>query len=184
MAGGQQATFFLVSTLLELVIWIFWLRLLLQTFKADFYNPISQFVMQATRYPTQWLQPLLPVTRGINLAVVAGLVMAGLVYVYAVVAIVGSSVGLASALFYTVMKLLVMVLGLYTFTLFVQAILSWVGPGTSNPATNVLFSLNEPLLRPVRNILPPIGGLDLSPLAMILLLQVLSRLVPLPGVFR
>jgi YggT family protein len=184
MAGSQQAVFFLVGTVLELVIWVFWLRLLLQAFRADFYNPISQFVLQATRYPTQWLQPMLPVTRGINLAVVAGLLLAGLIYVYAIVAIVGSSVGPGSALFYTVMKLIIMVLGLYTFTLFVQAILSWVGPGTSNPATNVLFSLNEPLLRPVRNILPPIGGLDLSPLAMILLLQVLSRLIPLPGVLR
>ena len=95
-----------------------------------------------------------------------------------------TKVGVGSALLYTVLKLLVMLLALYTFTLFVQAILSWVGPGTQNPAATVLWSINEPLLRPVRNIIPPIGGLDLSPLAVIIALQVLSRLVPLPGVLR
>jgi YggT family protein len=85
---------------------------------------------------------------------------------------------------YGSLKLLLMLLGLYTFTLFIQAVMSWIGPGVHNPAANVLWSLNEPLLRPVRNVLPPIGGLDLSPLAVILALQVLSRLLPLPGVFR
>ena len=184
MSGGNQALFFLITTVLELVIWVFWLRVLMQAVKADFYNPISQFVWQATRYPTDWLQHVLPSVRGINLAAVAGLLIGSLLFVYAVVNLVSTQIGLVAALMYAVLKLVVMLLSLYTFTLFVQAILSWVGPGTSNPAANVLWSINEPLLRPVRNILPPIGGLDLSPLAVIILLQVLSRLVPLPGVLR
>lgn len=184
MSGGNQALFFLVTTVLELVIWVFWLRLLLQVVKADFYNPISQFVWQATRFPTDWLKGFMPSVRGINLAVCVGLVLSALAFVYAVVTLVGTQVGVGSALLYTVLKLLVMLLALYTFTLFVQAILSWVGPGTQNPAATVLWSINEPLLRPVRNIIPPIGGLDLSPLAVIIALQVLSRLVPLPGVLR
>jgi YggT family protein len=184
MSGGNQALFFLVTTVLDLVIWVFWLRLLLQVVKADFYNPISQFVWQATRFPTDFLQRFMPAVRGINTAVCVGLALSALAFVYAVVNLVGTQVSVGSALLYTVLKLLTMLLGLYTFTLFVQAILSWVGPGTQNPAANVLWSLNEPLLRPVRNIIPPIGGLDLSPLAVILLLQVLSRLVPLPGVLR
>lgn len=184
MSGGNQALFFLVTTVLELVIWVFWLRLLMQAVKADFYNPISQFVWQATRYPTDWFQRVLPSVRGINLAVAAGLLIGGLLFVYAVVNLVSTQISPVATLMYAVLKLVVMLLSLYTFTLFVQAILSWVGPGTSNPAANVLWSINEPLLRPVRNILPPIGGLDLSPLAVIILLQVLSRLVPLPGVLR
>lgn len=130
MSGGNQALFFLVTTVLELVIWVFWLRLLLQVVKADFYNPISQFVWQATRFPTDWLKGFLPSVRGINLAVCVGLVLSALAFVYAVVTLVGTQVGVGSALLYTVLKLLVMLLALYTFTLFVQAILSWVGPGT------------------------------------------------------
>ena len=184
MSGGNQALFFLVTTVLELVIWVFWLRLLLQVVKADFYNPISQFVWQASRFPTDWLQRFMPTVRGVNLAVCVGLALSALAYVYAVASLINLPVDVGSATLHGGLKLLTMLLGLYTFTLFVQAILSWVGPGTQNPAANVLWSLNEPLLRPVRNLLPPIGGLDLSPLAVILMLQVLSRLVPLPGVLR
>jgi YggT family protein len=54
----------------------------------------------------------------------------------------------------------------------------------NNPASNILWSLNEPILRPVRRFIPPMSGLDLSPLVVILLLQVLNRLLPLPGAFR
>jgi YggT family protein len=77
----------------------------------------------------------------------------------------------------------VLVLQLYMFTLTVQAIMSWLGPGVNNPASNILWSLNEPLLRPVRRLLPATPGLDLSPLVMILLLQFIGQLVT-PLFFR
>jgi YggT family protein len=83
-----------------------------------------------------------------------------------------------------VLKLLVLTVNLYTFTIFIQAIMSWLGPGVRNPASNILWSMNEPLLRPARRLIPPLSGLDLSPLVVILLLQVLNRLLPLPGAFR
>lgn len=183
-ANGANALYFLVTTLFDLVIWIFGLRLLLQAARADFYNPISQFIWQFTRFPTDALSRLLPGYRTLNLGVVLTLVLLGMIYVYAVAALLSLKVGLPAALWYGTLKLLVMALGLYTFTLFVQAVMSWLGPGVHNPAANILWSINEPLLRPVRRVLPPMGGLDLSPLAVILALQVLSRLVPLPGVFR
>lgn len=184
MAGTQNALFFLVTTLLELLIWLYWLRVLLQAVRAEFYNPISQFVFKATRYPTNWLSPVLPTVNRINLAAVAGLLAAGLLFIYAVTGLLNYTVPLHHALLYALLKLVLMLLGLYTFTLFIQAVMSWVGPGGYNPASALLFSLNEPLLRPVRNLLPPVGGLDLSPLVVILGLQVLARLISLPGVFR
>ena len=184
MAGANSALYFLVTTLLELVIWVFWLRLLLQAVRADFYNPISQFVFRAPRMPTDPLSKVLPPVRNINLGAALSLFLLGMLFIYAVTALLGVRVGVLGMMGYGSLKLLLMLLGLYTFTLFIQAVMSWIGPGVHNPAANVLWSLNEPLLRPVRNVLPPVGGLDLSPLAVILALQVLSRLVPLPGVFR
>jgi YggT family protein len=65
-----------------------------------------------------------------------------------------------------------------------QAILSWFGPGVNNPTSNILWSMNEPLLRPIRRVIPPVSGLDLSPLVAIIGLQVLVMLVPLPNIFR
>jgi YggT family protein len=97
---------------------------------------------------------------------------------------VADQVSVPLALWYAVLKLIVMALNLYTFALVIQAILSWVGPGVNNPAGSILWSINEPLLRPVRRVIPPFSGLDLSPLVVIVLLQFLKLLVPMPGIFR
>jgi len=78
----------------------------------------------------------------------------------------------------------VVVCNFYFFTILIQALMSWISPGQHSPATSILWTINEPLLRPVRNVVPPIAGLDLSPLVIIIGLQVISRLLPLPGLFR
>lgn len=182
-ASANNALFYLVRTVFDIYLWVLMLRLLLQAVRADFYNPISQMVWQLTQPVVKPLQAVLPKWRQLDTAAAALLLAIALVYIYAIGALLGYRVDGLSAIGYAVLKLIVMALNLYTFTLFVQAILSWVGPGVSNPAGSILWSLNEPLLRPVRRVIPPISGLDLSPLIVLLLLQTLSQLVPL-GVFR
>jgi YggT family protein len=183
-ANTSNAMLFLVTTLFDLALWVFLLRIILQAVRADFYNPISQVIWKATRYPTDWLRSFLPNLRNLNSAAALVVLVLALANVYVVVGLLGFSVNVLSALWFALLKVLVLTVNLYTFTIFVQAILSWFGPGVNNPASNILWSMNEPLLRPARRIIPPISGLDLSPLLVILLLQVLSRLLPLPGVFR
>ncbi|MGH8459018.1 MAG: YggT family protein, partial [Nevskiales bacterium] len=81
-----------------------------------------------------------------------------------------------------VLKLVVFTLNLYFFSLLIQAIMSWVNPGMPTSASAVLWSINEPLLKPIRNVLPPIGGLDLSSLVLMIAIQMLLRGLPaLPG---
>lgn len=183
-ANADNAIFFLVSTIFDLAMWLLLLRILLQWVRADFYNPMSQLVWQTTRYPTDWVRKVLPRWRNLDTAALAVLLALTTVYVYTTVALLGLDINVPNALLAAVLKIVVLTVNLYTFTLFVQAILSWLGPGVNNPASNVLWSLNEPLLRPVRRIIPPISGLDLAPLVMMLLLQVVARLIPLPGIFR
>ncbi|NGY05362.1 YggT family protein [Solimonas terrae] len=183
-ANAANAMLFLVTTLFDLALWIYLLRLLLQWSRADFYNPISQAIWKATRFPGDWLRPHLPNWRNLNLAAALMLAVLAVLYVYVVTGLLGFSIDLPSALWYAALKLLVLAVNLFTFTIFVQAIMSWLGPGVNNPASNILWSLNEPILRPVRRYIPPMSGLDLSPLVVILVLQVLNRLLPLPGAFR
>ncbi|HUP91131.1 MAG TPA: YggT family protein [Solimonas sp.] len=183
-ANATNAAFFLITTVFNLLIWALILRVLLQRMRADFYNPISQMIWKVTRYPADFLRRVLPPWRNFNLAVMLVVVGACFLYVYVVVALLSLSVTPLAALLYAALKIIVMTLDLYTFTLFVQAMMSWLGPGVNNPASNILWSLNEPLLRPVRRVIPPLGGMDLSPLVLILALQVLKLLVPLPGIFR
>lgn len=176
--------FFLVSTLFDLLIWVFLLRILLQAVRADFYNPLSQLIWQLTRFPTDALRPYIPNWRNLNTAAALTLALIALIYIHIVGAMLSLHIGALAAPWFALLKLMVMTFNLYTFSLFVQAILSWLGPGVNNPASNILWSLNEPLLRPLRRVIPPMSGLDLSPLVLILLLQVINRLVPLPGLFR
>lgn len=184
-ANANNALNYLLSTLFDLYIWVLLLRVILQWVRADFYNPFSQFVWRATQPVLGWTQPLVPRWRNLDIACLLFALIVAAIYMRVMLALWDQpGIGLGSLLIYAFLKLIVLTLNLYTFTLFIQAILSWVGPGVSNPAGSILWSINEPLLRPVRRLIPPLSGLDLSPLVAILVLQVLNRLVPLPGILR
>jgi len=182
--GADNALFFLINTLFELYMGALLLRVLLQWVKADFYNPLSQVVWKLTNPPVQPLRKLVPRYRNIDTATLLVLLMVACVYI----ALVGwmFSVGVAplALIWFAALKCVALTIGLYTLSLFAQAILSWMGPGGNNPAASILWSLNEPLLKPIRRFIPTMAGMDFSPLVVILALQVLSRLVPLPLLFR
>jgi len=183
-ANTSNALFYLISTLFEVYLWIVMLRMILQVVRADFYNPISQLVWQLTQPLVRPLQAVFPKVRQVDTAGAVVLAVIAVTYVFVATAVLGYSVTVPGALWYALLKLVVMLLNLYTFALVIQAILSWVGPGVNNPAGSILWSINEPLLRPVRRVIPPFSGLDLSPLVVIVALQFLKLLIPLPGIFR
>jgi YggT family protein len=184
MANANNAVFYLVGTLFDIYMWIVILRIILQAVRADFYNPISQLVWQLTQPLVRPAQKVLPKVRQYDTAAIALLALVAIVYIHVIGAILGVPVGALASVWWALLKVVTLVLNLYTFALFVQAILSWVGPGVNNPAGSILWSMNEPLLRPVRRVIPPMSGLDLSPLVVILLLQFVNLLVPLPSLFR
>ena len=109
--------------------------------------------------------------------------MLAALYIQVIAALWNLDIGLGRVLWFALLKVAGLALSLYTASIAIYAILSWFGPGFSNPAANILYSINEPLLRPLRRLIPPVSGLDLSPLVAILLLQVLGMLLPLPGYF-
>ena len=185
-ANTSNALFYLVSTLFEIYIWIVMLRMILQVVRADFYNPISQLVWQVTQPIVRPLQRVFPKVRQYDTAAIVVLFTVTIVYIFVTSALLGfrDQVGPLEAVWFSLLKLVVMALNLYTFALVIQAILSWVGPGVNNPAGSILWSINEPLLRPVRRVIPPFSGLDLSPLVVIVVLQFVKLLIPLPGIFR
>lgn len=182
-ANAINALYFLVTAVFDIVMWLFLLRVILQYVRADFYNPLSQMIFKATRYPADSLRRVLPPWRNLNIGVLLVVFLIALVYVHTISGILNLRLSRYPAMWYALLKLVTMTLNLYTLTIAIQAILSWLGPGVNNPASNVLWSMNEPLLRPVRRLLPQ-SGLDLSPLVVALALQVVVRLVPLPGMFR
>jgi YggT family protein len=174
----MEALIFIVDSVLTLAVYAFLLRLLLQLSRADFRNPLSQAVVRLTSWLVLPLRKVLPPIGRLD---TASLVAVYVVQVAAVGIVFLMSTGIAmpvaGMLWWGLKKSLIAVLQLYTVAIVVYALLSLVAPGSYSPAVGLLSSLCEPLLRPVRRVLPPLGGLDFSPLVVILGLQAIKILL-------
>ena len=180
----NNAGLFLVNTLFSLYAYVLILRILLQWVRADFYNPLAQFIWKITNPPTQILRQVIPRYKQLDIPALIVLVVVVLVNMLIDLTILNVPIGLGGLLWICLLKLIVLSINLLTFCILIQAVMSWFGASMHSPATSLLFNINEPILRPARRLIPPIGGLDLSPLLVILLLQVLNRLIPLGYVLR
>ncbi len=172
---------FLIHTLFGLYILVIMLRFLLQCVRADFYNPFSQFLVKATNPPLLPLRRIVPGFLGVDMAAV---VLAYLLTIaeIALTSTLGHGVipaitGLSIMAF---ADLLSLTINIFLFAILIQVVLSWVSPQTNNPITGLLYSLTEPIMGRARRIIPPISGLDLSPIVAIIFLQLLKMLVVMP----
>ncbi len=172
-----QAGTFLINTLFELYILIVLLRLLFQYLRIDFYNPISQFLVRASNPILRPLRRFIPGYRGIDMATVVLLLGLSILQYTLLGLILGHQLGLFGLLVLAVAKLLDLLLNVFLFAIIIQVVLSWVAPGSYNAVTQIIYGLSEPLLRPARQLLPPIAGLDLSPLIVLVLIKLTSILI-------
>ncbi len=168
----------IIDTLSSLYLMIILLRFLLQLSRADFYNPISQFVVKATNPLVVPFRRIIP---GLARVDVASLVLA-VVFQAVVVGIKISVLGLGvpnpiGVLVMSLVMVLGMILKIYFWSLLIMIVASWIAPGSGHPALVLINQLCEPIMKPFRNLLPPMGGLDLSPILVFLVLQVLSVVV-------
>ena len=177
-AGNAGA--FLIQTLFGLYIGAIMIRFLLALVRADFYNPISQFLVKITSPLITPLRRIVPSLRGIDLASVILMLALQSAELLLIAAIRGFGIHPLGLLILSIGGLLSLILQIYFFTILVQVILSWVAPGGHNPAITLLYSLNEPLLRRARRLLPPMHGFDLSPILIMILLQLLTILLVAP----
>lgn len=172
---------FLVSTLFKVITLLFLLRLWLQLVSADYYNPVSQFVVKVTHPLVRPLRRALPSFGRLD---TASLVLAiSTVWLGIVVRAWLAKLGVQPlmALVVTPQVLVGECLDLLFYVLIVRVILSWVSQGY-NPMERLLGQMTEPLLAPIRRIVPPVGGLDLSVMALMFLIYLL-RYYLLPDLF-
>ena len=172
MEGFQNVGVFLVQTLFSLYIGAVLIRFLLALSRANFYNPLSQFLVKITNPVLVPLRRLIPAIGKLDTAAIVLALGLKVIQVLLLVALQGSDASLPVVLVYAVVDLLRTVINIYIFALIIQAVLSWVGNSYGNPLADVLHSLTDPLLRPIRNVVPTIGMVDLSPMVAILLLYV------------
>lgn len=173
----QNPLVFLIETLLDLYIIVLMLRFILQQVRADFYNPISQFIVKATAPVLNPVRKIIPGFGGVDVATIVVVVVFIIIKIYIIALLAGYSPTLLALLLTAIRDFITLALNIFIFAIIIQAILSWINPDPYNPVSGVLFSITRPVLQPVRRLIKPIGGLDLSPLFALIALMFIDRLV-------
>lgn len=161
---------FLTRLAFELYLVVILLRVWLQVARADFYNPLSQFVVKATNPLVLPLRRLIPTIGRWDLATLTIAYAVSILKFVVLFAIVGYASNIVDLLRFGFFGLLTQFLDLLFWILIIRAILSWFNQGY-NPMIALLVQLTEPLLAPIRRIIPPLGGLDLSVLVLLVAIQ-------------
>lgn len=177
---------FLVRTLFDLYLFVLLLRFLFQFFRVDFYNPFSQFVYKATAPVTMSVQKIL---RFLPIEMICLLVLVAFQMIYVTMMhylVQSMGIGLQDLSLFETLRLSLTrifseVIWLYTLSIFIHALLSWFGAAYYSPIGRLLSDLNEPILKPIRKILPLSSGLDFSPLIALIILNAIRVGISLPS---
>lgn len=170
---------FLIDTLFSLYILAVLLRFLLQYCGGDFYNPISQFLIKVTHPPLKILRRFVPAVRKIDTASLVLVFSLQMLADFSILLLKGITIGIAALAILAITQLISLLINIFIYAVFARALLSWINPMGFDAAASILISLTEPLLRACRKFIPDLGGIDISPLAALLLLQ-LAKMVILP----
>lgn len=171
-----EASSLIVEVVFGLYILAVLLRFLFQIVRADFYNPISQFLVALTNPLLKPLRRVIPGLFGIDIASVVLLLTLKCMELFLISWLIGRAPDLLPLLLAAVVSLVRLTINVYFYAVLLRVILSWFMPYgmRHNPAGDLLSSLTEPLMRPARRLIPAIGGLDLSPIAVIVGLQLMQ----------
>lgn len=178
---GQDPLTLIIRTAGELYAFIIIMRFLLQVARADYYNPISQAVVRLTNKPLVPLQKVLPKAGRFDLSALLLAVIVKAATLLALFVIHETSPNILSILILSVVGVLDTILTIYFWAVLGSVIISWVAPGSYHPGPQLIQQLTEPLFALARKVIPPIGGLDLSPILIFIVIQIvqsqLSRFV-------
>jgi YggT family protein len=185
----------IINTLFDLYVMLVLLRFLFQMLRANFYNPISQFVVRATTPPLKPLRRVIPGFAGQDMAAIV-LSLLLLMVKYFLVRALGAaaldianvlvpiaSISIAGLVVIAIGEILATIINIFLFAIIIEVILSWVNPGAYNPVTALIASISRPVMQPIRRFIPPMGGLDLSPLFATLALMVIKMLLIPPVIY-
>jgi YggT family protein len=168
---------FLIQTIFGLYIALVAIRFLLQWARADFYNPISQFVVKLTSPVLRPLRQVIPGYAGMDLAALFLAWLLKSIELGLLVVVLGLNASLFGALGWAVPAVIELFLNIFLFAILIRVILSWVNPDPYNPAVALLTRITDPIMRPAQRLIKPIGGIDLSPMAVIIGLVLLEMLL-------
>lgn len=171
-SASVQIGLLLVNALAGFLLFIVLLRFILQAVRADFYNPISQFVVKASNPLVIPLRKVVPGFGGFDWAAIVLLILVQMVAISLSMMIAGYGLPLASIAVWALLGTAGLFLKLYFWGLLIMVISSWLAPQSDNPALLLLRQILEPVMAPIRKLLPDMGGFDISPIILFLVINV------------
>lgn len=166
---------YLIQTALSIYLLAMLLRFLLQLVRADFYNPICQFLIKITNPPVIPLRRVLPGVGGIDVASLLLSILLQLACITAMLFLHGlTPPNILVLLVWSLLGVIALLVNIYFFALLGMIILSWVAPGSNHPAIYLLHQITEPVMAPFRKALPPMGGMDFSPILLFILINIVQ----------
>ena len=176
--SAYQAFSYLIGTLIDLYVAAILLRLLLQWVRADFYNPLCQFLVKVTNPVVVPIRRIIPSIGPVDTASIVAMILLQAIGVFLITRLWATSKWRPAQVFiYSGIKLVMMLLITYMILIIVSVILSWLGGRARHPIVPLIYQLTEPVLRPFRKIIPTIGGIDLSPLFALIAIRFLMLLL-------
>jgi YggT family protein len=172
-----QALIYIIEALSTLVLIAFLLRFWLPWFRVDFRNPVAQAILRITSPLIVPIRRVLPPIGKLDTATIV--VMFGIKYltIWIVLLLAGVTAGILTIAIASVFGLVHLSVNIFMFVIIISIVLSWIAPNTYNPVSAMVHAIAEPLLRPFRRLVPPLGGIDISPVFALILLGALRILL-------
>jgi YggT family protein len=179
MLGLNDAAIFVIKTLGSLYLLIVLLRFILQLVRANFYNPLCQFIVKATQPLLKPLRRVIPSMFGLDMSSLVLALIVQMALIAVILLLKGFEVDVLLLVPWALIAIFSLFLSVLFYAMIISVILSWVAPGSHNPGAELVAQITEPVLAPFRRIIPNLGGLDISPIFAFIVIQLLqSWLIP------
>jgi YggT family protein len=165
-----SAIVFIVNAVTSLYLLVLLLRFWMPWLRADFRNPLAQGILRLTSPIVIPVRRIVPSFGRLDTATVLVAFIIQYLSVLLLLLIMGQAAAIPVIALTAIVKLVVLSINLFVYAIFIRIILSWISQGGYNPATAIIATLTEPVLRPFRRLIPPLGGFDISPIFAIILL--------------
>lgn len=167
----RAALLFLITTVFDLYLFVLTIRLILAWVNADYFHPATQFIVRCTNFLVLPLRKYIPNFRSLESATVICILVIAMIKFFLISLLSFGLPNVFGLLVLAISDLIKLILETFFYAILLQAILSWLQPGS--PIARVLEKFNSPIMQPLQRIIPPISGFDVSPIPALIILQLL-----------
>lgn len=167
MGPGTEISLYLIRNIGALLLLAIVLRGVMHASRVNFYNPISQLIVRLTNPLLAPLRGVLPATGRVDWSAVVVAIFVQALILAGIAWLAGDQwrmPGVLTLLAWGAVGVMGLLVNLYFFILIAMIIISWVAPGSRHPAIELVWQISEPVMAPVRALLPNMGGIDFSPI--------------------